>query len=477
MAVQAGAICLLKPIWKIWELVDWVKHNQRRAFALLLAGALCGCGHYAPAPLHPAVVALAPADMAALNADAEKIDRPFLSPQSIDISRPLTPNALAVIAVIENPDLKALRAAAGVSDAQAFAARLLPDPTVALSADKVISGPDDALGLGAQFGFDLTQLRTARVRRESAAAGKRKVRLDLAWAEWQTSGAARLQGVRILALASQLGLAQESAASAEREYFISHRAALRGDLAAAEVDARRQAMLDASARLRTVEKDLDTARGELNRLLGLTPGTKLLLAAPEPPAKPPAASVLVDQALVRRLDLQALRAGYAAAEADVHKAVLEQFPNLSLTIAAARDTASNYTIGPGIGFSLPLWNRNRGAILAAQATRTNLQAEYDARLFMTRAEINAAISGLATVDRQRAELIAQMPASEAFAVKSERAAQRGDLSRVVAATARQAVRDRQLALLQLDQQAAEQTIALELLSGGPSEAWGEGWTK
>ena len=123
---------------------------RRRALSTLLAGALGGCAHYAPAPLHSAGQALAAADMAALNADAEKIDRPFLKPQSIDLSRPLTPNALAVIAVLENPDLKALRTAAGVTDAQAFAARLLPDPTVALSADRVISGPDDTLGLGAQ---------------------------------------------------------------------------------------------------------------------------------------------------------------------------------------------------------------------------------------------------------------------------------------------------------------------------------------
>jgi hypothetical protein len=33
------------------------------------------------------------------------------------------------------------------------------------------------------------------------------------------------------------------------------------------------------------------------------------------------------------------------------------------------------------------------------------------------------------------------------------------------------VRDREIAFLQIDQQIAEQTIALELLSGGPSEAW------
>jgi outer membrane protein TolC len=186
---------------------------------------------------------------------------------------------------------------------------------------------------------------------------------------------------------------------------------------------------------------------------------------------PPAASVLVAQSLDRRLDLQALRAGYDAAEADVHKAILEQFPNLSLTLASARDTSDNRTIGPAIGFTLPLWNRNRGGIATATATREQLKAEYEARLFQTRAEITAAAQGLNTVRRQRAELIAQIPAIRRIAESAAAAARRGDLSPAAAATAEQAGRDRELTLSQLNQQIAEQTIALELLSGGPSEGW------
>lgn len=445
---------------------------NRSLLALMLAGStLSGCARYAAAPLPASSDILAAPDAAILSADAEKIDRPYLTPQPIDLSQPLTPNALAVIAVIENPDLKAQRAKAGVNDAQAFAARLLPDPTFGANFDKLVSGEDPLNAFGAQLGFDLGALRTARVTREASEAGKRQVRLDLAWAEWQAAGQARLLGVRVLALADQLAIAKESSASAEKLFGAAQRAVGRGDLAASELDARRQALLDATDKVRVAERETATARGELNKVLGLAPDVQLRLAPPAQPVTPPDSATLVAQALERRLDLQALRAGYGVAEADLHKAVLDQFPNLSLTLAGARDTADNWTVGPAIGFSLPLWNRNRGGIAIAKATRTQLRAEYDARLFQTRAEIDAAVAGVATARRQRAELVAQMPALERYAEATARAAKRGDLAPASADTAAQALRDRHLTLLQLDQQIAEQTIALELLSGGPSEGW------
>jgi len=197
----------------------------------------------------------------------------------------------------------------------------------------------------------------------------------------------------------------------------------------------------------------------------------LALAPVGPPVAPPVATVLVAQALDRRLDLQALRAGYTAAEADVHKAILDQFPNLSLTLSGARDTTGNTTIGPALGFTLPVWNRNRGGIATAMATRAQLKAEYEARLFQTRAEIAAAVTAIETVSRQMTELLAKLPAIRRFATSAVAAARRGDLSPATTATAAQVLRDRELSLSQLDQQIAEQTIALELLSGGPSEGW------
>lgn len=432
---------------------------------------LAGCATYTPAPLRQPNDVLSRPDMKILSADATKIDRPWLTPQSIDLDLPLTQNALAAIAVIENPDLKALRTKSGVAEAQAFAALLLPDPTAQAGFDKRISGPDPLNGFAGQLGFDLTALRLARVTRDAGRATQNQVRLDMAWAEWQTAGQARLQGVRIIALEAQLALARANASSSSRLFDAVQRAAGRGDLAAGEVDVRRLATFDAADKARTLERDLTTARGELNKLLGLPPETMLRLATPPAPAIAPATSVLVAQALDRRLDLQALRAGYDVAEADTHRAILNQFPNLSLNLAGARDTAGNYTSGPQIGFTLPLWNRNRGGIAVADATRAQLRAEYEARLFQTRAEIAAAVAGLATIRQQRADLLNKLPAIERFAASSARAAQRGDLAPAVAETAAQSLRDRQAILLQFDQQASETTIALELLSGGPSEGW------
>lgn len=442
-----------------------------RSSVAIFALSATGCAHYVAVPLREASLVLAAPDLTLLVANAAKIDRPFLKPEAIELSRPLTPNALAVIAVIENPDLKALRTKSGVAEAQSFAARLLPDPTVQAGVDKVISGPDELLGFVGQLGFDLGALRKARVTRESGAAAARQVRLDLAWAEWQTAGLARLQGARISALQGQWPLLRTGAASAERWLAIAQRAAGRGDIAAADVEVRRLAAIDAADKARTAERELFAARGELNKLLGLPPETVLRLAPPAPTVAPPPIADLVTQAIDRRLDLAALRAGYGVAEATVHKAILDQFPTLSLNLVGGRDTAGNSMLGPQVGFTLPLWNRNRGGIAVASATRAQLRAEYDARLFQTRADIAAAVATLDLGRRQRAALNAQMAPIQAFAASSARAVRRGDLSLATAETAAQTLRDRQLALLQLDQTSAEAAIALELLTGMLSEGW------
>lgn len=448
--------------------------NRARPWAgVTLAAILGGCAHYAPSPLREPATVLAPADLSLISRDAQKIDRPYLKPEAIDLSAPLSPNTLGILAVLLNPDLKALRAKTGVTDAQAFAAGLLPDPTFQASFDKRLSGPDPFNGLAAQIGFDLNQLRTRAATRASSEASKRQVRLDLAWAEWQAAGQARLLGVRILALTNELAIARTSAQAAGRLFEASSRAAGRGDIPGADLDARRQALLDAGAKARTAEQDLVAARADLNKQLGLPPETHLNIAPAPAPSVPPPAEQIVRKALVARLDLQALRAGYEVAEGGLHVAVLDQFPNLSVTLAGARDTANNWTAGPQVGFTLPLWNRNRGNIAIASATRDQLKAEYEARLFQTRAEIGAAVAGITAARRQRADLLAQMPALERYAGATRRASLRGDLSIATADAAQQAVRDRQLTLAQLDQQISEQSIALELLSGSLSQGWTE----
>ena len=434
---------------------------------------LSGCAHYSPSPLRGSAEVFTAPNLSIISADAQKIDRPYLKPEVIDLSAPLSPNALGILAVLLNPDLKALRAKNGVTDAQAFAAGLLPDPTFQASFDKRLSGPDKFNGFGAQLGFDLAQLRTRAATRASSAASKRQVRLDLAWAEWQAAGQARLLGVRIMALIDEFAIARTSQEAAKRLFEASSRAAGRGDISGADLDSRRQALLDSSNKAQVAERDLVAAREDLNKELGLAPATQLKIAPAPLPAAPPPTEQIVNRAMADRLDLKALRAGYDVAEAGLHIAVLNQFPNFSLTLTGARDTANNHTIGPQVAFTLPIWNRNRGNIAIAGATREQLKAEYEARLFQTRAEIGAAVAGILSARKQKADLEAQMPALQRYDLATRRAALRGDLSVATAETAEQAVRDRQLTLAQLDQQIAEQSVALELLSGSLSQGWSQ----
>ena len=437
------------------------------------AMAVSACASYSPRPLaaggDPTV--MSPPVAAVLLQDGLAIRRPYLRPVEIDLSRPLDANAIAVLAVIANPDLKALRLRAGVADAQAFAARLLPDPTFSSGINKVLSGPDLLLDLANALLIDVNALRTRTVRRAQADAQSRQVRLDLAWAEWQTAGQARLQAIRIQSLERSLALAAQSGVASQSLLARTLRAAGRGDLTADRVQVARLGTVDAQQRLRQAERDLGAARFGLARLLGLPPSFPITIAPNSLPADPPPAETLFAVARDSRFDLQALRAGYDAQEAATHKAVLDQFPTLGLTINANRDSAGNALLGPAVDFTLPLWNRNRGGIAVEQATREALRAEYDARLFQTRAQIAAAAGGIAIARRQRAAVLRDLPALEKFAAASRRAADRGDLAAATAETAEQTARDRRLLLAQTEQDLSEQSVALELLTGTPREDW------
>ncbi len=432
---------------------------------------LGACAQYRPLPLETLPSSLVAPDPAALSQDALAIDRPYLKPVAIDLSQPLDANAIAVIAVLANPDLKAMRARAGVSDAQVFAAGLLPDPTFSLGIDTIVGGPPAASNIAGTLGLGLSTLRTRGAVRAQAEAAARQVRLDLAWAEWLTAGQARLQAERVIGLERAVSILTISRDAAQSLLGRKLRASGRGDLMPDQVEAARLSAFDAADRLRIAERDLGAARSELIRLLGLPPGFQLSLAAS--PYTPPngEAADLFAIAARERLDLKALQAGYGAQEATLRKAILDQFPTLDLTVNASRDTGRNKLLGPAIAFTLPLWNRNRGGIAIETATRAALSAEYGARLARTRADIAAAIDAIAIVQRQRAAILADLPALEKFAAASRRAANRGDLALATAEAAEAAVRDKQLLLVQAERDSAELMIALEMLTGTLKESW------
>lgn len=447
---------------------------MKLCYALLaLMPVLASCATYRPVPLDDAAVVLAAPVVAALSKATAAIERRSLRASAVDIAAPLDANAIALIALVRNPELQALRVRAGVAEAQLFDARLIPDPGLSLGAEFVASGPPTAAsgGFTGQLVQDLNALRTRRARVASAEAAQQQVRLDLAWAEWQTTGAARLEAVRLLHLKRIAALALANRNSAEDLLARSLRAAGRGDLSPDQLTATRLAVLDAVSRAQQANIALVTSQVELRRLTGLPPDWPLQLAERALPPPPPSLEALFAIARAQRLDLAALQAGYTAQEAQVRQAIMNQFPSLNLGISGARDSSENGFAGPLVDFTLPLWNRNRGKIAIERATRAALQAEYDNRLFQTRAELAASSANLTELYRQRAEIAPEIPPLKQYVKETRLAAARGDLAQATAITVEQSLRDKQLLLAAIDQAIAEQAVALELLTGLPRESW------
>lgn len=400
--------------------------------------------------------------------DAAMFSHPRLPPVTLDFSHALTPEQVAVIAVLVNPDLQALRAQARVAAAQVFAAGLLPDPQLAAGFDKTLSPPGLFTALSGALTLDVGALATRGAERAVALAAERQVRLDLLWQEWLVAGQARSLAHRVQHLGRLVVLAEEARALAERNLTRALRAAERRDLRADELQARRIAATDAIDRALAAQRDFAAAKLDLNRLLGLAPNETLDVTVGETQLRVPAdPERLFEAARTERLDLEALRAGFESQNAAVRRAVLGQFPRFSLTLTRARDTSKVETFGPSVTFDLPLWNRNRGAIRVAEAGRQRLHAEYAARLHATRADIAALVSDLNIALEQRDRLLRQLPELRAIAASYARAAERDDVSGAVADGVRATLLDKEIQLETLELQSAEQTIALEMAVGAP----------
>ena len=443
--------------------------------ALALAGLLlCACASFAPRPLDDADVnaVLASPDRAALMKQGAQLAHPRLAPVTLDFTKPLTADELAVVAVLANPDLRALRSQQQVADAQVFASGLLPDPLLSLGVDQVLSPRGQ--GLSSAFAGTLTldllgALVTRDVERKIARSAAEQVRLDIAWQEWLTAGQARLLAIRLPRQRMAAQIARQAADVAEVALSRTLAVAARGDLKGDEVEARRIAASDGRTRALAAERDAETTALELNRIVGLMPD-EALTVADAPPLdewRSPDPEALFMTARTTRLDLQAFASGYDSQQAALHRAVLGQYPRLSITLNRARDTSSVQTFGPAVALDVPIWNRNRGAIAVAEATRTRLRSEFAARLHQTRADIANLVATLNRNEQSRAAVAAQLPEIERIAEGFEAAARRGDVSVSLAETARASAIDKRLAFLSLDQACAEERVALALAVGSP----------
>ena len=448
-------------------------NTRARLFFISLMGvavALGGCQTYQPQPLTAAVQqSLTPSSMTALRVQAEELHHPILKPIPLDFDRGLSPDGAAILAVLLNPKLHAARDQRGLADAQLLQAGLLPNPQLSASFDEPVFGAEagkSAYGFG--LGWDLQPLITRSARRQAAGQQREAVELDIAWQEWQAAQAARTAVYQVASLEAQVRLSASLEARLKENLNLVRRAVDVGQMTEIDLAAAEAALNQSQANLLGLRKQTEQQRLALNLLLGVPPETRFTLQSDLPPpadsALPPA-EWLIDGLEQRRLDLIALRHGYAGQEATVRAAILAQFPKLNFDVRRMRDTSNIGTIGIGVTLDLPIFDRNQGVIAQEQATRQKLFDEYTDRLFEARAEIVKRLADARWLNKQIAAAQSAEPGLDRLVRTYRRAVNAGQADVLSYYTAWNNLTQKQIEVLALQQQLTETHIALELASG------------
>lgn len=380
----------------------------------LLLMILAGCASYTPLPLptHPDL----DSSTAALSVPAKAFDTPGVHVTHVDLAQPLDAADVAVLAVLNNPALSALRSERGLATAQSYAAGLLPWPQIELSTRRPAPG---GTGLHAGWSLSLSAAFASLLQHsdaeQAAAAHETQVRLNVLWNEWQVAQQARLLYAKIEYESAQLENTRPLLALYAERAHASHAAFRSGGLSRAEVTSADTAYNQLLTQADTLTLNRNKNLAALTALLGLAPHTPIRLALGDhpTPVNTQALPVALAALLHRRPDLMALAAAYHSADARLRQAVLAQFPLIGVSLSRERDTEGVISNGLSVTLTLPFLNDARGQVAVAQATRQNLHAIYQARLDATVSEAaslgdaeNALRSILARVQRSSPALAA-----------------------------------------------------------------------
>jgi outer membrane protein TolC len=435
--------------------------------ALLLATVVPGCTAYRGRPLDTR--ATLPRRMTHPSIDPRQMPLPELAAHRFDPSDGLDMTEVAMLAVVNNPDLKIARAAAGVAHAQAFAAGLLPDPALGAGVDAPDRGqPGTMPAFSFGLSYDVVSLVTRAPRHAAARQDARRTDLDLLWQEWQVVAQARQLFIRLTQQQHLMDVLEQS-----RERFSDRGqrttvALVRGLLTLDAVTPHMAALQDVSRQINDLERLTSQSRHDLNALLGLGPEVSVPLVGP--PAAPEvdevALATLLPDLPRRRPDLLALQAGYAAEEMRYRAAILAQFPSLGIGFSRASDATNVRTTGLRVSLTLPLFNRNRGGIAVEQATRERLHTEYEQRL-------NAATAGVERILAEQRINRRQLRESDEGLAELSRAAGRfdvafraHDVSALALANLQTSLLAKRVERITLQQAILEQQVALQTLLGG-----------
>lgn len=435
-----------------------------------LATSLAGCTWYHQAPLSLADTATSQAALSRIRIDASSMPLPTLSTHRFDPSDGLDIDETAMLAVVNNPDLKLTRDDLGIARAQAFSAGLLPDPQLAVDSDYPgLQGATRAFNYG--LSIDVVALLTRSANMQSANAALAKIDLGLLWQEWQVVAQAKQLFLRAHLSDVVLPMLQRQYTLNRSRYEAMAAAAKDGNLSRDAISAAMVSYDDAWKAYNEAQRAQEQTHHDLNLLLGLapdvalqlvTPGVDSLLPTPDLAAR---VTEALDDLPRRRPDLIALQAGYASQEQRYRAAIMSQFPTLTVGFNRARDTSNIYATGFQISLSLPIFNRNRGNIAIENTTRQKLRDDYQIRFNQAVADVTHLQRDIDILSQQLRAAQTLLPDAKTDAMHAQAAYAEHNITLNAYTDAETAALTKSIAIVTLREALGEQCVALQALLG------------
>ena len=305
---------------------------------------------------------------------------PGQASRTIALDGPLDIDDVGLLAVLNDPDLRAERGTLDVARAGLLQASLLPNPSASVSYAPILGGTDVAPAWAASLTEDVKAILTYHTRKKSARLQLEQVNADLLWQEWQVAQQARILALDLYWGGLSVALADRQLQLLDREAREVQAATRSGVLdltALAPLLAAKASAAQTAASLHLAQLQ---AWQQLDALLGLKPDVRFEISRPKLAPLPADLQALIAQLPQRRPDLVALQLGYRSADENVRSAIIGQFPALTAGYSWGQDTSNVRSGGPTASFDLPLFDRNQGQVAQTRATRLQLHEQYQARL-------------------------------------------------------------------------------------------------
>lgn len=323
--------------------------KQSLFMALLAAGILCGCRSYEPKPID-------------WNEEANAGVTNEVRIASLDDA--------VTLALIGNRELNALRLKSANSAKAAKESGWWEDPELDFDLMRIINPSEHPFLGGASIAFTIPLSGATAI---AAKADELYAQADIAEikaAERDTGAEVRHAAIRLAALRRRAALlsehdSDERIVRARENVGKLHEA---GEVSASELaGVQRQKHIRHHALMET-EREIAETEIAFLRILGLRPGTKIVLTLPMRvrPSMPSDADDPLE--LVRHPKVEAALARLDGTEKSLEAEIRRQYPDLKLGPAYANEEGLD-RFGLIAGISIPLWNRNRKGIAEAEGTR------------------------------------------------------------------------------------------------------------